>query len=85
MSDILKFVELDWKNGALFIAALIIVAVFLIQKWDWVIERFGIVSKRRLAIEKQQKDVAELKEHAKKTDENIEKLVGTVGEMKDCI
>lgn len=53
MSDILKFVELDWKNGALFVAALVIVAVFLIQKWDWVIERFGIISKRKLAIEKQ--------------------------------
>jgi len=40
---------MDWKNGALFIAALVVVAVFLIQKWDWVISRFGIISERRLA------------------------------------
>jgi len=85
LSDIVKFIDMDWKNGVLFIAALVVVAVFLIQKWDWVISRFGIVSKRRLAYEKLGKDVDELKDHTKKTDENIEKLMGTVNEMKECI
>lgn len=76
---------MDWKNGVLFIAALVVVAVFLIQKWDWIISRFGIISKRRLAQEKLEKDVDELKDHTKKTDENIEKLMGAVNEMKECI
>ena len=30
MSDVVRFFEMDWKNGLLFAAAVIIVAVFLI-------------------------------------------------------
>lgn len=76
---------MDWKNGILFIAALVVVAVFLIQKWDWVISRFGIISKRRLAQEKLEKDVNELKDHAKNTDENIERIIHSIDELQECI
>ena len=50
MSDIVQLMEMDWRNGILFMAAIIIVAVFIIQKFDWVIEKLGITSKRQLAI-----------------------------------
>ena len=75
MSDIIKFMELDWKNGLLFVAAIIIVAVFILQKTDWIVERLGLTSKRKLAEMKQTNDINELKTHAKKTDENIDKIL----------
>lgn len=77
--------EMDWKNGLLFIAAVIIVAVFLIQKFDWIIERLGITSKRQQAQQKQEQDIGELKDHAKKTDENIEKLVYSIEGLQECV
>lgn len=77
--------EMDWKNGLLFIAAVIIVAVFLIQKFDWIIERLGITSKRQQAQQKQEQDTDELKEHAKKTDENIEKIIHSIEDLQDCV
>jgi hypothetical protein len=46
MSDISQILAMDWHSGILFIAALVIVAVFVIQKFDWIIERFGLTSKR---------------------------------------
>lgn len=85
MSEIQQLLEFDFREGFLFIAALIIVAVFLIQKFDWVIERLGIKSKRQMAEEKQDIDIKELKAHAEKTDENIDKILQSVSELKTSI
>lgn len=85
MSDIEHLLQMDIKNGFLFIATLIVVAVFLIQKFDWIVERLGIKSKRQMAEEKQDADIRILKEHAKKTDENIDKILHSVDELKQSI
>lgn len=85
MSDIERILAMDWKNGILFIAAVIIVSVFMIQKFDWIVERLGIKSKRQLAEEKQDADIKVLKDHAAKTDENIDKILQSVGELKTSI
>ena len=82
MGEIQQLLEFDFREGFLFIAALIIVAVFLIQKFDWIIERLGIKSKRQIAEEKQDSDIKVLKNHAEKTDENIDKILQSVGELK---
>lgn len=85
MGEIRQLLEFDFREGFLFIAALIIVAVFLIQKFDWIIERLGIKSKRQMAEEKQDIDIKELKAHAEKTDENIDKILQSVSELKTSI
>lgn len=85
MSDIAHLLEMDWKNGVLFIAAVIIVAVFIIQKFDWIVEKFGITSKRQLAEEKQNREIKELHDHAEKTDENINKLLNGMDELKTSV
>jgi len=46
MSDLSTLLEFDWRNGILFLAAIVIVAVFAIQKFDWIVERFGFKSRR---------------------------------------
>ena len=85
MQDISRLLEMDWKNGVLFLAAIIIVAVFVIQKFDWIVERFGLQSKRQIAEAKQDKDINELKDHAKKTDQNIDKLLHSIEELKQSV
>lgn len=85
MQDISRLLEMDWKNGVLFLAAVIIVAVFVIQKFDWIVERFGLQSKRQIKEAKQDKDINELKDRAKKTDENIEKIYASISGLKDSI
>ena len=85
MQDISRLLELDWKNGVLFLAAIIVVAVFVIQKFDWIVERFGLQSKRQIKEAKQDKDINELKDRAKKTDENIEKIYASISGLKDSI
>ena len=64
MSDMDKILALDWRSGMLFIAAIIILAVFILQKTDWLAERFGITSKRKMAEEKHNNEINELKAHA---------------------
>ena len=85
MSEIQQLLEFDFREGFLFVAALIIVAVFLIQKFDWIVERLGIKSKRQIAEEKQDADIKVLRNHAAKTDENIDKILQSVGELKTSI
>ena len=85
MDGLKQLLATDWKNGLLFIAALIIVFVWLIQKWDFICERFGIQTKKVAKEEKQDKDIEELKAHAKKTDGNIDKIIGSIDELKGFI
>lgn len=85
MGDLYKFFEMNWRSGVLFMAAVLVIAVFLIQKTDWLCERLGLTSKRRLAEEDQKKDIGELKNHAKKTDENFDKICNSIDELKASI
>lgn len=85
MSEIQQLLEFDFREGFLFVVALIIVAVFLIQKFDWIVERLGIKSKRQMAEEKQDADIKVLRDHAAKTDGNIDKILQSVGELKTSI
>lgn len=85
MKDFVEVLNLDWRNGLLVIAGLIIVATFLIQKTDWIIERLGLTSKRQLAEDKQNKDIQELREHAKRSDENFAKICSSIDDLKNSI
>lgn len=85
MSDLLKLFELDWRNGVLFISAVVIITVFLIQKWEYIISKFGITTKRKMAEEKQNRDIEELKEHSKKSDENFEKIIDYMDKLQASV
>ena len=85
MSDIMHLMEMDWRNGVLFVAAIIIVIVFILQKTDWLIEKIGIKSRRQLAEEKQDRDIKELNDHAKRSDENFDKIFHSINNVKDSI
>ncbi len=85
MSDLNMLLEMDWKNGILFIAAIVVVAVWAIQKWEFICEKFGIKTKRSLREEEERQDIETLKQHAKKTDENIDKIMGSITELKETV
>jgi hypothetical protein len=68
MSDLEKFAALDFKSGVLFLIAILVITVLIIQKWDWIVARFGIKTKRVLDEEKQINDIEALKNHANKSD-----------------
>lgn len=85
MNDIVKIIDLDWRNGMLFIAAVIILAVFILQKTDWLAERFGITSKRKMAEEKHDHEIQELKTHALKSDENFDKVFASIRNLQTSI
>lgn len=85
MGELEQLFQYDLRQGFLFIAALIVAAIFVIQKFDWIVERFGIKSKRQCAEEKQDTDIKVLKEHAVKTDQNIDKILASVDELKTSI
>lgn len=82
MSDLEKFAALDFKSGVLFIIACLVLLVLIIQKWDWIVSRFGIKTRRILDEEKQVKDIDELKVHAEKTDTNINKIIQSLEELR---
>ncbi len=82
MGDLQRIAELDWRSGLLFIGAIIVLAVFILQKTDWIVERLGLTSKRKLMEEQQRKDIEELKAHAKKTDDNFDKISQSMEEVK---
>ena len=83
MSDLSKFFDMNFKDGVFFIAAALIITVFLIQKWDWVISRFGVTSKKTLEEEKHNEEIQELKNHVKNTDQKIDKIFNKMDILKD--
>lgn len=85
MGDLENLLAMDAKNGLLFMAALIIIFVFIIQKWDFVVSRFGIKTRRVIEIEKQNSAIEELKEHAARTDESIKGIVETLECLKSSL
>ena len=82
IGNVISILSLDWKNGLIFVAALIIIAVWVIQKFDYLCSKLGIQTKRKTREEKQQKDIADLKRHAEKTDEQFNKIFECMDEMK---
>ena len=78
MSDIVNLLNMDWRNGLIFIAAIIIVFIWIIDKWSWIVSKFGLQTRASRRETKQDEDIAELKDHAKKTDENFEKILSSV-------
>ncbi len=82
IGNVISILSLDWKNGLIFVAALIIIAVWVIQKFDYLCSKLGIQTKRKTREEKQQKDIAELKRHAEKTDQQFNKIFECMDEMK---
>jgi len=82
IGNFVNIMELDWKNGLIIIAAIIIIAVWAITKFDFLMSRFGIKTKRMLRIEEHDKDIKDLKEHANRTDDKIDKLFESMNEMK---
>lgn len=85
MNDIVNLLGMDWRSGLLFVAALIIVFIWIIDKWNWIVAQFGLQTKSSRRETKQDEDIAELKEHAKKTDENFEKILSSVDGLQQSI
>ena len=83
MGDINTLLNMDIKAGILFVVAVIVAGSFLIQKWDWIMQRFGIVTKRQLAESEQKESIESLKNHTAETDTKIDTVTVSIGEIKD--
>ena len=85
MGEIETIFNMDIRNGLLFIAALIIAAIWIIQKWDWIVGRFGIKTKTMMEEERQDKKIDTLEEHMKKTDSNMTSLVESIAVLQTSV
>lgn len=85
MNELIQIIGMDWRNGLISIAAIIIIFVWVIQKTEYICEKFGIQTKAARREEKQDKDIQELKGHAQKTDQNIDKLLGNIECLQNSI
>lgn len=85
MNDIKPLLEMDLKQLMFGIAALVAFLVWVIQKWDFLVSKFGIKTKRMIKEEEQDNDIKVLKEHAQKTDGNIDKILEGMKELQDSI
>ena len=85
MNDIKPLLEMDLKQLMFGIAALVAFLVWVIQKWDFLVSKLGIKTKRAIKEEEQDNDIKVLKEHAQKTDENIDKILKGMQELQDSV
>lgn len=85
MNDIKPLLEMDLKQLMFGIAALVAFLVWVIQKWDFLVSKFGIKTKRMIKEEEQDNDIKVLKGHAQKTDGNIDKILEGMKELQDSI
>lgn len=85
MGDINTLLNMDIKAGLLFVVTAIVVFCFLIQKWDWLLQRFGVVTKKQLAEETQENAIQQLKNHTTETDQKIDRLFECLSEMKEGV
>lgn len=85
VSELQTILSLDWKYGLVFVAAVIIIAVWIIQKFDFLVSKFGFTTERMRKDEQKEKDIAELKKHSDRTDEKIDKIFDSMDEMKTDI
>lgn len=75
VGDIEKFLALDIRNGFLFMVACLIIIVVIAKNIEFMANKLGIKTRRMLEEEEQNKTIGELKKHADKTDEKIDKVV----------
>ena len=85
IGNIANILSMDWRNGLLFIAVLIIIAVWAIQQFDFICQHLGLKTKKMLREEQQDKDIVELKEHTVTTDEKMDKIFECLDEMKESV
>lgn len=85
VSELQTILALDWKYGLVFVAAVIIIAVWIIQKFDFLVSKFGFTTERMRKDEQKEKDISELKKHADRTDEKIDKIFDSMDEMKESV
>lgn len=93
MSDFGNLLSMDIKSGVLFIATAVVVMIFLIQKWDFIVGRFGIKTKKIIdeenrdkAIDKNAKDIEELKGNLcsfiERSDKRDKEILDSLKELK---
>ena len=85
MGDIEKFLALDIRNGFMFLVAVLVIMVVLIKNIDFLAEKLGIKTRRMLEEEEQNKTIDELKDHADKTDEKIDKVVRSLERLQIAV
>lgn len=85
VGELQTILTLDWKNGLIFIAALIILAVWIIQKFEFICSKLGISTKRMRKEEQQDRDIAEVKRHVEESEPKIDMLYNSIDEMKNSI
>lgn len=83
MGDLKALLDLNFKEGLLFCSLLFVVAIFLIQKWDWLMGRFGIVTKRKLAEDQRGVDIEKLKASVEANGKNVDKIFACMDEIRD--
>ena len=85
MGDVEKVFALDLREGLIFVIGIILLGVLIISKWDYIIERFGITTKKALKEQEQSDAINKLWEHAGKTDNNFNTLTQSVEEIQECV
>ena len=85
LGNLQTILALDWKYGLVFIAAVIIIAVWIIQKFDFLVSRFGIKTKAMLKEEQQEKDIEYLKKHSGEQDEKIDKITEAINKLGEQV
>ena len=83
MGDVKALLDLNFKEGLLFCSLLLVAAIFLIQKWDWLMSRFGIVTKRKLAEDQRGADIEKLKTSVEANGKNVDKIFACMDEIRD--
>ena len=85
VNNLQTILALDWKYGLIFIAAVIILAVWIIQKFDFLVSRFGFETAKMRKEKQQDKDIADLKSHVERSEPKIDKLYESIDGMKESI
>ena len=85
MNEFKTLLDMDIAAGVMFCVVVIAAATFLIQKWDWIVSRFGIVTKRKLAEERRGAEIDEIKEQVKANGENVDKIFAYMDEIRDSV
>lgn len=80
MNELEQLLEMDLKSGVLFMAIAVVVVIFLIQKWDFIISRFGIKTKKMLNEEKQERTISK---NTKEIEDMRDKFFGFVDRSEE--
>ena len=85
VGELQTILSLDWKYGLVFVAAIIIIAVWVIQKFDFLVSRFGFETSKMRKEKQQDKDIEEMKKHVEESEPKIDMLHDSIDEMKNSI